>query len=563
MPANGPDIVKRHERLRAEQFNFLERWDRMAPFIAPSREGIQTKFVPGEKQGRAVFDSSTMMASEISAHFIAGHVINPGQQWMNLRMRQAEFNTIDAVREWLEEIRDRMLARFASSMFYAEAPEALIDYVGFGTANILVEELQQPPNEIVQGFRGFQVTAVKIGRYVIAEGANGMVDTMMREHMLTSRSMREEFGEERLSESVRAALVKGEMDKQFTIIHSIQPRLLKDQNRGGALGFPWESAWVEKEAKHLLRESGFTSFPGAVARYQKTPGEVYGRGRGDLAFADTWTLNTAKRMGLEDWALKIRPPVLSRHDSVIGTLRLTPGGPMSVNTHGQRIQDVIAPFETGSRPEVSAIKEEELRKSIRQIFFVDQILALMEIQKTEMTAFEFAKKIELLFRLLGPVYGRLEWEFLHRIIDISFDIMIAAGDFPDPPPEIAESDGQIDVEFQNPIAKAQRAGDVEAITLAINDLAPLAQFFPQIWDGFDPDKVREHVFSVRGVPAKVARNEDEVEAVREARQQQEQQQQQIEQAAQAAEILKNVAPAIKAGRETQREAPTGETRAAL
>jgi len=546
MPPTGPEIVKRLETLRNEQFNFMERWDRMAPFIAPSREGIQTKFTRGEKQGRAVFDSSTMMAAELSAHFIAGHVINPGQQWMNLRMRQAEFNTIDAVREWLEEVRDRMLARFASSMFYAEAPEALIDYVGFGTANILIEELPQPVNEVIEGFRGFQVAAVKIGRYVIAEGADGMVDTMMREHILTARNMEDQWGRERLSEAVRSSLAKNEQDKQFTIIHAIQPRPIKDQGRGGALGFPWASVWVEKEAKHMIRESGFTSFPGAVARYQKTPGEVYGRGRGDLAFADTWTLNTAKRMGLEDWALKIRPPVLSRHDSVIGTLRLTPGGPMSVNTHGQRIQDVIAPFETGSRPEVSQIKEEELRRSIRQIFFVDQILALMEIQKTEMTAFEFAKKIELLFRLLGPVYGRMEFEFLRRIIDISFDIQLAGGDLPPPPPEIFQSDGQIDVEFQNPIAKAQRAGDVEAIMLAVNDLSPLAQIFPEIWDGFDPDKLRSHVFSVRGVPAKVSRNDEEIEAVREARVKQQQEQEQIEQAQQGSEILKNVAPALKA-----------------
>jgi hypothetical protein len=549
MGANGPDIVKRNETLKNEQFNFLERWDRMAPFIAPSREGIQTRFTPGTKQGRQVFDSSTMMAAELSAHFIAGHVINPGQQWMNLRMRQSQFNEIDEVREWLEEVRDRMLSRFASSMFYAEAPEALIDYVGFGTANILIEELPQPPNEVIEGFRGFNVQAVKIGRYVMAEGADGLVDTMMREHRLTVRNMRDLWGEERLSESVKSSLVKGEFDKQIVIIHSIQPRLIKDRNRGGALGFPWESAWVEKEAKHLIRESGFTSFPGAVARYQKTPGEVYGRGRGDLAFADTWTLNMAKRMGLEDWALKIRPPVLSRHDSVIGTLRLTPGGPMSVNTHGQRIQDVIAPFETGSRPEVSAIKEEELRKSIRQIFFVDQILALMEVQKTEMTAFEFAKKIELLFRLLGPVYGRMEFEFLRRIIDISFDIMIAAGDLSPPPDVIFESNGEIDVEFQNPIAKAQRAGDVEAITLAVNDLAPLAQMFPEIWDGFDPDKLRAHVFQIRGVPAKVSRNEEEIEAVREARQQQQEQEQQLDQAQQGSEILKNVTPALVAGQQ--------------
>jgi len=250
-------------------------------------------------------------------------------------------------------------------------------------------------------------------------------------------------------------------------------------------------------------------------------------------------------MGLEDWALKIRPPILTRHDSVIGTLRLTPAGPMSVNTHGAPIRDVIMPFETGSRPEVSQIKEEELRKSIRQIFFVDQILALMEVQKTEMTAFEFAKKIELLFRLLGPVYGRLEWEFLHRVVDIAFETMQAAGELPPPPPEMFETDGEIDVEFQNPLARAQRAGDVEAMGLAINDMAPLAQIFPEIWDGFDPDKFRAHVFDVRGVPAKVVRNEEEIEAVRTARQQQQEQEEAVQQAAQISETAKNLAPILK------------------
>ena len=311
------------------------------------------------------------------------------------------------------------------------------------------------------------------------------------------------------------------MDARFTFLHAVYPRP-KAEYKAGALGMPWASCWVEKESKHIVSESGYRTFPAAVPRYHKTPGEVYGRGRGELAFPDTSTLNTAKRMGLEDWALKIRPPILSRHDSVIGTLRLTPAGQTSVNTHGQRIQDTIMPFQTGSHPEVSAIKEEELRKSIRQIFYVDQILALLEVQKTEMTAYEYAKKIELLFRLLGPVYGRLEWEFLHRLIDISFDVMLAAGAFSPPPEEVYESDGQIDVEFQNPIAKAQRTGDVEAITLAVNDLAPLGQIYPQVWDGFDPDKTRAHIFDIRGVPAKVTRSEEEIAAVREAKARQQQ-----------------------------------------
>jgi len=155
MPANGPAIINRYERLKNERFNYDDRWERMASFIAPSREGIHVQFLPGQKQARNVYDSTTMLAAELSAFFIAGHVINPGQQWMTLRMRQPDFNQVDSILEWLEEVRDRILRRFASSMFYAEAPESLIDYVGFGTANLLIEEQPQPPNETLEGFRGF------------------------------------------------------------------------------------------------------------------------------------------------------------------------------------------------------------------------------------------------------------------------------------------------------------------------------------------------------------------------------------------------------------------------
>lgn len=541
MAANGAEEVRLYDKLKRDRFNFDDRWERMAPYLSPSREGIITKYSPGEKQQREVYDSTAIMAGEVATMFIAGNIINPSQQWMSLRMRQDEFNERDQVREWLEESRDRQLKRYASSMFYAEAPEALQDYMNFGTGCILAEELPQPKNRVIEGFRGLYFQAQKIGRYVIAEGADGLVDTVLREFQITPRIAIERWGEASLSGSMRASLRAGEIERQFTVIHSVRPRP-RTEFTAGAKAMPWMSAWVEKESKHVLHEGGYKLFPFAVPRYLKTPGEVYGRGRGDIAFSDIWTLNTAKRMGLEDWALKIRPPVLTRHDSVIGTLRLVPAGPTSVNTHGMSIRDVIMPYETGSRPEVSQLKEEELRKTIRQIFYVDQILALLEVQKTEMTAYEYSKKIELLFRLLGPVYGRMEWELLNRNVDVTFQQMWDGGEFSDPPDEIYESDGQIDVEFQNPIAKAQRAGDVEAINLAINDLAPLGQIFPQIWDGFDPDKTRDHIFQVRGVPAKATRSEDEIEIVRKARQEKEQQELALAQTKEVSESVRNVVP---------------------
>lgn len=546
MPADGTKIVQRYLRKKADRANFDIRWERMAPFISPSRIGIITKRSPGVKQTAGVYDSTTMLAAETLAQFIAGHIINPSQQWHGYAMRDADVNDSGQLREWLEECRDRTLKRMGASLFYAEGPESLVDYGGFGTGFFLTEEAPQPVNRTIQGFRGFYFHAEKTGRFVIDEGPDGLVDTAWREFDLTSRVINDLWGatEGAVPENVKKALAQGQLDRVFKIVHAIYPRDRSDQT-SGAKAMPWASCWVELESKHVMHESGYRVFPCAVPRYHKTPGEVYGRGRGDIAFPDTWTLNSAKKMGLEDWAMKIRPPILVASDSVIGTLRLVPGGPTSVNTHGRPINQSIMAFESGSKPEVSHINEEELRKSIREVFYVDSIRQLLQVEKSEMTAFEFAKKLELLFRLLGPVYGRLEWEYLNRVVDVCFDIQLHAGAFSPPPPEIYQTDGQIDVIFQNPIAKAQRAGDAEALTMAVNDLAPLGQMFPQMFDRIDPDKAADGIFEIRGVPASWQRSDKDMVALRAERQKQNQQENALAQLEQAAGAAGKAAPALK------------------
>ena len=545
---DGKAIVTRFERLWQDSATHFQLCDEMAPFIAPSRVGILSPRAPGTKQNREVFDSTSLMSAELLAMFIASYAMNPAQQWGSHRMKNPAFREDDAINEWLDDCRDRMLGLFADSLFYAEAPESLIDWCGFGTNFLLGEEL--PTGTVrapARGFRGMRYEAKRTGRFVIADGPDGLVDTAMEEHRVTADVMQRRWGPAAMPENVRKALAAGDRDKPFTIIHAVYPRTEPDTRyAAGNRRMPWASCWVEKDSKALVHESGYRTFPGAVSRYHRTPGEVWGRGRGHLAFPDTWTLNTAKRMGLEDFALKIRPPMLMRHDAVIGTLRLVPGGPTTVNTHGASIRDVIGPLETGSRPEVSQIKEEELRKSIRQIFFVDQILALMEVNKSEMTAFEFAKKLELLFRLLGPVYGRTEREFLAQVWENQWEQALAANVFAPPPASIFETDGEIQTVFENPIAKAQRAADVDAIALATQDLLPLAQVFPQIWDNYDPDEIVTLVNRTRGVPAKATRSRQERQAFRDARLQQEQQEAALAQAGQIAEAGKNVAPLLTA-----------------
>ena len=548
MPADGPAIKKRYLKGKEARYNFDDRWETMAPLIAPSRVGIITRYEPGDDESRGVYDSTMMAAAEMMANFIAGECFNPGQVWGSMHMAHPRVKDSKPVAEWLEECRDRMLAARAASSFYAEAPEMLVDYGGFGTGCLIVEERPQPEHLTLRGFRGLHYETVKIGRFVIADGSDGLVDTLMRERKLTARVAADRWGEDQMPWVIRKALDEGKGDTPFTFLHAVQPRPKAEQG-AGSKGMPWASVWLELETAEVVSEGGFRSFNAAVPRYERTPGEVYGRGRGDLAFPDAWTLNAAKRLSLEDWPMKIRPPILGGSDSVFGTLRIHPGAFTPINLRGRSIRDVILPFDTGSKPEVSQIKEEELRQSIREIFFVDSIRQLLTVNKSEMTAFEYAKKIELLYRLMGPVYGRMRREFLSREWDITFDLMLEGGAFSPPPPEVYESDGKIEVGFENPLERAQKTGGLEALALALQDLGPYAQIDPGVLERIDSDKASKYVCETRGVPARILRTDDELTERRAEQKKQQQNAAALQEAHTVSEMAKNVAPLHKAMRQ--------------
>jgi len=468
------------------------------------------------------YDSTGLFAAELAAHFVSGVMMSPATEWMHLKFENEEHNKIEEAREWLEECNDLMLKAFARSNFYSEAAESVLDYIAFGSGSLFREEQPQSLFRPVKGFRGFLFSCDRIGRYVIGVGVDGSVDTEIRTFSMTARTAELKWGSENFPDEMKKALVN-DIDKAFPILHSISPRAvgsIKDL-RPTNKEMPYASVWVEKDSKTELFEGGYHEFPASVARYKVVPGELWGRGRGELAFSDIRTLNTLKEIYLQDLALKAKPPIMELSDSVIGERRIIPGGKIVVKSpRTGRVQDVFAPFMTGSNAPDVKDTIQGLQDSIKQIFFVQQILALLEVQKPEMTAYEFAQKLQLLYRLAGPAYGKLDRDFLAPVVESCFEMMLRRDAFPSPPEVLLETGAVIITYFSNPLSQAQQQGDVEAMSLAFQDLTPFAQMFPAIMDGWDPDKVFQKVTAIRRVPAFVTRGQDEVTKVREEREKQ-------------------------------------------
>jgi hypothetical protein len=545
----GVEIIKRRDLLRANRDLYTEKWDRIAKLFDPTTIGTTSNLTPGAPIMQQNFDSTGQQALDILGKFITAELMNPSRKYVAFKPSDPRLDNDDAIKEWCEECRDRTLEILARSNFYTEGALAIKQDAGFGSASLFWGQRVSQPWEKIVGFRGLRFQCDRVGRFLIATNANGEVDTNFREFKLSARAADKMFPKAppgtRFSQYMRADKV----DEETNFIHAVYPR---EEKGYGNKGMPWASCYVEEESKIIVDESGFNHFPFACPRWDVMPNETYGRGAAELAYNTMATKNKAREMTLEALAIKIRPPVFARHDSVIGTLRIKPAGYTAINTHGLPINQAIMPFDAGGDFKLAQMEDEKLKQEVRSMLYVDVIQQVLEMELKDVNNYTFAKKLELLYWVLGSVYGRFEREFLRALFDPLFMYLYENRQFSPPPDALLASGGSIDIEFDNPLAKAQGAKEVNSLNLAFQDLAPVIAYQTQIsgradiLDVYNWDAWAEQVNKLRGVPATVTRSEQEIAKIRKARIEAQQNQAQMDQIQQGAEAAGKVAPLLTA-----------------
>jgi hypothetical protein len=328
------------------------------------------------------------------------------------------------------------------------------------------------------------------------------VDTLYREFELSARAAFRKWGD-RLGKRVKAALEAKKEEDPFKFLHCVYP------NEDG--GIPFISYYIGLEDRNEIASNRYYEFPYLVPRWSKSSGECYGRGPGHTALPDVKTLNKAKEFGLKAWAKDLDPPTFERDGGVIGSLKLYPGG-----RNVARDKDSIWTMDHKIRYDVSQIKEEELRQSIRQIFYSDQ-LKLQE--GPEMTATEVQVRYELMQRLLGPTIGRDESELMNPMIERIFGVMFRANSskfqvLPPPPPVLAKMGiKEIDIEYEGPLAKAQRMSELGANKQVYAVAIDISTVQPNVMDNLDGDMAVRNTAEIVG-SGKLLRPIEEVQKIR-------------------------------------------------
>ena len=519
------NLLKRYDRLKSQRQNWESHWQEVADYMQPRKADVTKSRSKGDKRTELIFDSSPLQSVELLAASLHGMLTNPSTPWFSLRFKENEMENEDEAKEWLEDATEVMYSAFNKSNFQQEIFELYHDLITFGTAAMFIEE---DDDDLLK------FSTRHINEIFIAENDKGRIDTVFRKFKLSARSAIQKFGA--VSNNI-AVIAKKDPYEEVEILHAVYPRSDFDPKKQDQSNMPFASVYLDAESGDELSVSGFREFPFVVPRYLKASHEIYGRSPAMTALPDVKMLNEMSKTTIKSAQKQVDPPLLVPDDGFILPVRTIPGG---LNFYRSGTRDRIEPLNIGANTPLGLNMEEQRRNSIRNAFYVNQ---LMMQNGPQMTATEVIQRNEEKMRLLGPVLGRLQSELLKPLIDRTFAILLRKNLFRQAPDFLSGKD--VEIEYVSPLAKAQKSTELSSIMRAIEIMGSLSNVAP-VFDHINMDKLVRHLADIVGVPQKILKPQSELNAERQQAQAQQEQMQQMQQLQQVAEAGGKIAPLAKA-----------------
>ncbi len=522
----GTELLRQCDALfnSPERSNCENNWATLTEYLVPNQFG---NFNLGTSQGgkttNRLFDSTAPAAVNDLSATLHTLTTNEAIEWLKLMFSRDELNDDIEATNWLNTVQYIILSELSSSNFYTEQNKNLKSFVSLGNMALLVEEAMGDG----LGFAGLQFKALHMSQVAWADGLDGKINVFFWKFKLSARNAYARWGDKCGKEIVKDFAKNPETLHSFVLV--IQPND-PDNIEYNAMGLadpearPFKKCIIERNHGTVVEEGGYYEFPVMGVRWETLPEEMYGRGPGHIALPDVRSLNRLRQLKLEAMALAVRPPLVTTSRAIIGSLNFKPGG----LTVLRNINDLV-PLNTGVDFNSVDNSIEELRQSVKGVFFIDKIIFPPRNQTGEMTATEVVERINQMQKVLGPTLGRLNTELLNPLIQRIFGIMMRKGAFPPVPQSMANGVADIDIKYVNPLARSQQIEEVQSIHAWIQDLALMAQVGQaEGLDNIDADGVSKTSAKIRGVPPIAIKSSEDVQAMRQQRAQMQQEQMQLE-----------------------------------
>lgn len=506
---NPAQIIRRLNEKMAKRAEHEWIWRECYDHTFPIRgEGIQSQNSNAQaaldRKARLVDNTATDSCRILASSLQLG-MTPASARWMEL----AVFGADDEGRRWLDEVADQLHQEIHNSNFDSEAPDAMVDLVTAGWFALMVDI-----NQDVGGGLAFQ--AWPLGQcYVSSTRSDGYINGIHRKYSLSAAALAE-FAEKRGGSvsSQLMARMKVDPDCRADIVHAIEPRMLYETDARMGKNMPFSSCFVELDTQHLIHESGYMEFPVIVPRWARIPGSDYAVGPMYDALPEARELNELKRMdkAAADIAvggmwLGVDDGILNPRTIKVGARRVIPAASI----------DSLKELRSGSDWQLADVRIAQMQMSIRKLLLAEQ---LQPQDGPQMTATEIHARVALIRQQLGPLFGRMQAEYLQALVTRCFMLGMRAGLFRDPPGSLGGRNYV--VRYISPLARSQRLEDVTAIQSTVSDVLQMANIAPSVVDNYDWDAMQRVLGEARGLPMKLINDMKKIQAIREARAKQQQ-----------------------------------------
>jgi hypothetical protein len=504
-------ILRDFERAARNRGVWESHWEEIAERLLPAYVGQFTgdKQTPGQKNTREIFSTAPITALNRFAAVMESILTPRSSKWHTLVAGEKAIRQDREVALYFEALTDLLFQRryAPKANFASQNHQNYIGLGGFGTGCLFTDDLF--------GRVGLRYRAIHLAEIYFVENHQGVIDTAYRLFEMTARQMKQRWGEDALPDRVKTST---DPEKKFEILHCVKPREDADPERADYRGMAWVSYYIAKEAKALLSEGGYNTFPYAISRYTQAPGELYGRSPAMEALPAIKTLNEQKRTMLKVGHKRTDPVLLAHDDGVLDTFSLRPG---AVNYGGVTAEGrpLVHPLPVGDPAAGEKAMEMELAE-INDAFLIDLLRVLVE--NPNMTATQALEIVRERGVILSPTAGRQETEYLGTLIEREVDLLAQQGILPPMPELLVEAGGTYAVEYHSPLSHAQKAEEAVGLTRSVDLVIPYIQATqdPTSLDWIDWDQAMPALMEIQGVPPSWTRSKQMVEVIREQRAQQ-------------------------------------------
>lgn len=533
------EVIQDFERQQNKRYNFETQWREIAERFIPSHSDLFNQHglrgAPGEKHTEYIFDSTPSIALGRFSSILDSLLTPRNATWHRLMATDSELNKSRNVRLWFDEV-TRILFKYRylpSANFAAQNNQVYHSIGAYGTGSLFVDAHESG--------EGFRYRNIHLSEFFMVENHQGVVDKVYRYFQLTARQAFQMFGDA-IPDSI-AAQIETSPDTPHFFIHAVAPNNNREPDRLDARGMEYYSGYISVTEQKVLKVGGYNTFPYPTARYNQSPGEVYGRSPAMEVLPAVKTLNEEKKTILKQGHRVVDPVLLAHDDGVLDTFSLRPG---AVNAGGVSAdgRPLIQTLPTGNIAIGKDLMDDE-RQTVNDAFLITVFQILAETPR--MTATEVLERTKEKGVLLSPTLGRIQTEYLGPLIDRELDILSRQGLLPEMPPEIEEAGAEFKVEYDSPLSRSQRSEEAVGLMRTVETAMQIASNAgrPEVLDHFNWDVIIPEISSIQGVPTKWMKSAQDIAQARRARAEAAQRQQQIEAAPGQAAMMNAVAKASK------------------